>query len=127
MTGPEKRPNIGTGIDIKKISAVFYTNEAGNEPVRQWLKKLGQPDSRTIGTDIRTVEFGWPLGMPVCRPLGDGLYEVRSSLEDGRIARVIFCIIDANMYLLHGFIKKRPKISPQDLDLAKQRKRKLEY
>ena len=111
---------------MKKISAVFFRNESGREPVREWLKELGKPDSVTIGCDIRTVEFGWPVGMPVCRALGDGLYEVRSSLNGGRIARVIFCIIAERMYLLHGFIKKTQATPNHELNLARQRKRQLE-
>lgn len=111
---------------MKKISAVFFANESGRKAVREWLKELGKPDSETIGNDIRTVEFGWPVGMPVCRPLGDGLYEVRSSLTQGRIARVIFCIIAERMFLLHGFIKKTQATPSQDLNLARQQKRILE-
>lgn len=111
---------------MKKIFAAFFKSESGREPVREWLKEFGKPDSETIGNDIRTVEFGWPIGMPVCRPLGDGLYEVRSSLTQGRIARVLFCIMAEKMYLLHGFIKKTQATPTQDLNLARQRKKILE-
>jgi phage-related protein len=84
---------------------------AGGEPVREWLRSLSPiEDRKQIGVDIKTVEFGWPVGMPVCRSLGDGLYEVRSSLTQNRIARVMFHI-DARgrMVLLHSFIKKTQK------------------
>ncbi len=70
-----------------------------------------------------TVEFGWPIGMPVCRPMGNGLYGVRSALPGNRIARVLFCIADNQMILLHGFIKKSPKAPKQELDLARVRQR----
>jgi len=63
-----------TGTDRKKVSAVFYRSKSGNEPVREWLLKLAKEDRKAIGGDIQTVEFGWPIGMPVCRPMGDGLW-----------------------------------------------------
>lgn len=110
----------------KRIPATFYRTEAGNEPVRDWLKALDQEERFLIGTDIKTVEFGWPVGMPTCRPMGSGLFEVRTSLPSDRIARVLFCIYKGRMVLLHGFIKKTQKTPKQDLDLAKERKRKLE-
>lgn len=59
---------------IKKLQVVFYRSENGKESVRDWLLGLGKPDSSEIGADIRTVEYGWPIGMPTCRPLGKGLY-----------------------------------------------------
>jgi phage-related protein len=109
---------------LKRIEAVFFRTGAGGEPVREWLKALSPiEDRKQIGVDIRTVEFGWPIGMPVCRPLGDGLYEVRSGLSQNRIARVLF-YIDAKgrMILLHGFIKKTQKTPPADLELARKNK-----
>ncbi|MDJ0719565.1 MAG: type II toxin-antitoxin system RelE/ParE family toxin [Prochloraceae cyanobacterium] len=110
----------------KRIQARFYKSESGNEPVRDWLLSLDREERRSIGTDIKTVEYGWPIGMPTCRPMGDGLFEVRTSLPSLKVARVIFCIYESQMILLHGFIKKTQKTPKQDLDLAKQRKRKLE-
>jgi phage-related protein len=86
---------------------------------------LDKEDRQRIGEDIKTVEFGFPIGMPTCRSLGKGLYEVRSSL-DRRIARVLFCISGNEMVLLHGFIKKSQKTPEQDLELALKRKQKLE-
>ena len=65
---------------IKKLPARFYRNIKGNEPVREWLNRLTQSERQVIGKDIQKVEFGWPLGLPVCRPLGEGLWEVRSDL-----------------------------------------------
>jgi phage-related protein len=105
---------------LKRIEAIFFRTAAGGEPVRQWLKSLKPiEDRKQIGIDIKTVEFGWPIGMPVCKPLGGGLYEVRSSLGQNRIARVLF-YIDAKgrMVLLHGFIKKTQRTPPADLELA---------
>ncbi len=111
---------------MKRIHAIFYQSESGNVPVRDWLKELGKPDSTLIGGDIMTVEFGWPIGMPTCRPLGQGLYEVRTNLPGGRIARVLFCIDGDTMILLHGFIKKSQKTPQAELTIARERKRKLE-
>lgn len=113
-------------MDEKILPAAFYRTEAGNEPVRDWLKELDKDDRLEIGTDIKTVEFGWPIGMPTCRSLGKGLYEVRSNLPSNRIARTIFCIHDRRMVLLHTFIKKTQKTPLRDLDLALTRKTKLE-
>ena len=110
----------------KRIPALFYQSESGNQPVRDWLMKLDAADRKTIGADIKTVEFGWPIGMPTCRAMGKGLYEVRSSLVGGRIARVLFCIQDSQMVLLHGFVKKTQKTPKQDLDLALDRKNTVE-
>ena len=89
----------------KTIEVVFFETEAGQAPVRDWLLGLDREDRRQIGEDIRAVEFGWPIGMPVCKGLGRGLYEVRSNLKD-RIARVMFLIDGSDMVLLHGFVKK---------------------
>lgn len=113
-------------MEDKRIPAKFYRTEAGSEPVRAWLKKLTPEHRKVIGIDIKTVEYGWPIGMPTCRALGKGLYEVRSNLSDGTIARVLFCIHQENMLLLHGFIKKTQKTPKQDLDLALNRKHNLE-
>ena len=99
---------------------------AGNEPVRDWLKdELNENERKIIGADIKTVEYGWPIGMPVCRPMGDGLHEVRSTLPGNRIARVLFCVKDGQMILLHGFIKKTQRTAKSDLDLAKDRKKEM--
>ena len=113
-------------MDEKILPACFYKTEAGNEPVRDWLKDLDKDERIAIGADIKTVEFGWPMGMPTCHPLGKGLYKVRSNLPSNRIARTIFCIYFGQMVILHGFIKKTQKTPKQDLDLALERKSKLE-
>lgn len=96
---------------------------SGREPVREWLKKLDRRDRRVIGEDIKDVEFSWPIGMPLVRGLGNGLWEVRSDLTDGKIARVVFTEEQGFMVLLHGFIKKTQKTPKHDLDLALKRKK----
>jgi phage-related protein len=110
----------------KKLRARFYETAAGRKPVREWLLEMKAEDRRVIGHDVETVEFGWPVGMPTCRPLGSGLWEVRSDLRDGTIGRIIFCIMKGDMVLLHGFIKKTQKTPPQDLALADKRKKEIE-
>ncbi len=96
--------------------------------MREWLKALPSPEDRKrIGEDIKTVEFGWPIGMPACRPLGSGLYEVRTSLGQNRIARVLFYVDKkSRMVLLHGFIKKTQKTPEADLELARKNEHKHE-
>jgi len=98
----------------------FYRTDSGKEPVREWLKSLPSEDKKIIGEDIKTAQFGWPVGMPLIRPLGKGLYEVRSTLIN-RIARVIFSVENKRMILLHGFIKKDQKTPKNDLELALKR------
>ncbi len=106
----------------KRIEVRFYRSSSGKEPVRDWLLSLSRDERLRIGTDIKTVEFGWPVGLPVCRSLGDGLWEVRSSLGN-RIARVLFCVAEDTMWLLHGFIKKQQKTPAKDMALARRRQR----
>ena len=110
---------------MKQLPAAFYQLSSGREPVRDWLKSLDEEDRKVIGEDIKDVEFSWPIGMPLCRPLGKGLWEVRSDLTGGRIARVIFCIANGHMVLLHGFIKKTRKTPAGDLELALKRKKEV--
>ena len=107
----------------KKIVAVFYRSGSGKQPVREWLLAVSNEDRRTIGKDIQRIEFEWPVGMPHCRPLHSKLWEVRSNISDGRIARVIFTIDDGELYLLHGFIKKTRKTPPEDIEIARKRMR----
>ncbi len=115
MLGPEK-----------KLPAAFYGTPGGKEPVRAWLKDLSPKNRRIVGIDIATVEYDWPVGMPLCRSLGDGLWEVRSTLADGRISRVVFCTVKGRMVLLHGFIKKSRKTPDKDRHLALKRKKEIE-
>lgn len=110
----------------KKIPAYFYQTASSAEPVRDWLKELNDDDRRVMGEDIATAEFGWPVGMPTCRSLGDGLWEVRSSLPSRREGRVIFAVIEKQMVLLHAFIKKTQKTPKADLDLALKRMKEID-
>ncbi len=110
---------------MKRLPAAFYASPTGREPVREWLKGLDRADRKIIGEDIKDVEFSWPIGMPLCRALGKGLWEVRSELTQGRIARVLFCAHDGRMVLLHAFIKKTQKTPASDLDLATKRQKEI--
>lgn len=102
------------------LSVVFYRTAGGNEPVRGWLLDLSRDDRRTVGRDIKTAQYGWPLGMPLIRKIEPGLWEVRSRLVDG-IARVLFTVDGDTMVLLHGFVKKSQTTPATDLKTARQR------
>jgi phage-related protein len=122
-------PHQPLGASGKRVPAIFFRTDAGGEPVRDWLKgkDLSKTDRKRIGEDIKTVEHGWPLGMPVCRPMGKGLYEVRTNLSNNRIARVLFYVdVKRRMVLLHGFIKKSQTTPEGDLEIARRNKDKHE-
>ena len=106
----------------RPLKVVFFKTEAGNEPVRDWLKDLPKEDCKVIGADILTVQYAWPVGKPLVDNLGDGIWEVRSRLGN-RIARTLFVVVDGEIVLLHGFIKKQRRTPHDELDLAKKRKR----
>lgn len=106
--------------DETRLQVLFFKTEAGNEPVREWLKSLPYEEKKIIGQDIKTIQFGWPLGMPLVRKLDKNIWEVRSNLPN-RIARILFTISGDKMVLLHGFIKKSQKTPANDLELAKHR------
>ena len=110
---------------LREIPAVFYRTAGGTEPVLDWLRSLPPEDRRAIGTDLATVQFGWPIGMPLCRALGGGLWEVRSSLPSRRIARVVFFVDGGRIGVLHGFIKKTQKTPAGDLELARKRMQEM--
>jgi phage-related protein len=110
---------------VKQLPAFFYVLPSGREPVREWLRSLSADDRKIVGEDIKDVEFAWPIGMPLCRPLSRGLWEVRCSLTQGRIARVIFCEHEGKMVLLHAFIKKTQKTPAADLELAIKRRKEI--
>lgn len=105
------------------LSIVFFRTDVGRMPVQRWLDSLDDADRKAIGEDIRLVQFGWPLGMPLVRKMEAYLWEIRSRLKYGRIARVLFTVEDNKMVLLHGFIKKSQRIPRRDLNLARNRRR----
>jgi phage-related protein len=107
------------------LKVFFYRTDSGREPVREWLKALPAEERKIIGVDIKTVQDGFPLGMPLIRKLKSNIWEIRSTLPN-RIARTFFTIKDEQIILLHGFIKKSQKTPTEDLDLAIKRAAKLE-
>lgn len=112
---------------FKPLEVNFYATASGNEPVREWLKELPKEDKRVIGQDIKTVQFGYPIGMPLTRLLKgtEGLEEVRCHISSGQIARIVVYVEDDIMILLHAFIKKTQKTPQKDLDLAIKRYKDL--
>ncbi len=110
---------------VKRIVVKFYKSNSGNEPVKEWLHTLDREDKKTIGEDIKKVELGWPIGMPlVCKFKNlTKIWEVRSDISDGCIARILFTVIDQYMVLLHGFIKKSESTPKVDKDKAVNRRK----
>lgn len=107
------------------FEVLFYRTTLGNEPVREWLKSLKREDRKTIGEDIKTVQFGWPLGMPLVKKVESRLWEVRSRIKNG-VARVLFTVIENKIVLLHAFVKKTQKIPQNELETARRRLADLE-
>lgn len=110
----------------RKIQLVFFRNDVGGEPVRDWLKGLDEEDRRSIGTDLLRAQWRWPVGMPLCRPMGKGLWEVRTALHGNRTSRVLSCFHGDQLIALHGFIKKTRATPEGDLKLARKRQKELE-
>ncbi|SJM93397.1 conserved hypothetical protein [Crenothrix polyspora] len=109
-----------------KIPLVFYKSLSGSEPVREWLKELDPEDRKAVGLDLMRAQWRWPVGMPLCRPMGDGLWEVRTELPSRRIARVLFCVHAGQLVALHGFIKKNQKTPDDELKKARKRQKEIE-
>jgi phage-related protein len=110
----------------RKIPLIFLALSTRSEPVRDWLKGLPEAERKEIGDDLLRAQWRWPVGMPLCRPLGDGLWEVRTNLPTKRTARVLICICEGHLVALHGFIKKTRTTPEDDLALARRRQRELE-
>jgi phage-related protein len=109
-----------------KIELVFYRTLMGNEPVRDWLVGLAIDHRRAVGLDLQRVQYRWPVGMPLVRPMGKGLFEVRTPLIDGTTARVMFCFQGGKLYALHGFIKKSQATPAPDLEVARKRQKEVQ-
>jgi phage-related protein len=110
----------------RKIPLIFYRLRPGSEPVRDWLKGLPEAERQAIGKDLLRAQWRWPVGMPLCRPLGGGLWEVRTNLPTKRTARVLLCLYREHLVALHGFIKKSRATPAEDLALARERRKELE-
>ena len=110
----------------KKIPLIFFRTVAGSEPVREWLKALPQEERHAVGNDLLRAQWRWPVGMPLCRPMGSGLWEIRTDLPTKRTARVLLCLYRERLVALHGFIKKTRTTPDEDLALARKRRKELE-
>jgi phage-related protein len=110
----------------RKLRVAFYRTPGGAELVRDWLRSLDVRERRAIGTDLLRIQFRWPVGMPLCRAMGDGLWEARTTLPSNRIARVLFVVNRDRIVLLHGFIKKTQKTPDEELALARKRRKEFE-
>jgi phage-related protein len=110
----------------QKIPLIFYRTGTGGEPVRGWLKEVAEAERQAIGKDLLRAQWRWPVGMPLCRPLGNGLWEVRTDLPTKRTARVLLCLYREHLVALHGFIKKTRTAPDEDLALARKRQREME-
>jgi phage-related protein len=109
----------------QKIPLIFYRTAAGSEPVREWLRGLDEAERRAIGKDLLRAQWRWPVGMPLCRPMGSGLWEVRTDLPTNRTARVLLCLYREHLVALHGFIKKTRATPDEDLATARKRRQEL--
>jgi phage-related protein len=112
---------------LPKVPMVFYRSPAGREPVRDWLKAMDRSDRLAVGADLQRVQYRWPVGMPLCRSLGCGLWEVRTSLPSRAIARVLFCFHAQVLYALHGFVKKTQTTPAEVLTLARERMKEIQH
>ena len=115
-----------TNPEPHKIPLVFYRSASGKEPVRDWLKALDRPDRLEVGADLQRVQYRWPVGMPLCRALGGGLWEVRTSLPSKTISRVFICFHEGVLYALHAIVKKTQATPKEDLALARKRMKEVE-
>lgn len=108
-----------------EIPVIFYRTSVGGEPVREWLRSLPTDDRRTIGFDLATLQVGWPVGMPLCRSLSGGLWEMRTNLPSRRIARILFFLHDGCLVILNGFVKQSRKTPKDELEIARKRMREI--
>ena len=107
-------------MPVIPMTVLFFKTDGGNEPVKEWLREFQPIDKKTLGEDIRTVQIGWPLGMPLIRKMDADLWEIRVNISFG-IARIFFTVCSNTMLLLHGFVKKSQSTPKSDLALAKER------
>jgi len=114
-----------SGKHLREIPIAFYRTEGGAEPVKDWLRTLPESDRHNIGFDLATLQVGWPVGMPLCRSLGGGLWELRSNLPSRRNARILFFVHEDQIGIVHGFIKKTQTTPPNDIDLARRRMKEM--
>ena len=117
---------MAAGLKPQKIPLVFFRTGTESEPVREWLRGLDEVERREIGRDLLRAQWRWPVGMPLSRPLGNGLWEVRTALPTKRTARVLICFCRGHIVALHGFVKKTRTTPDEDIALARKRQKELE-
>jgi len=110
----------------RKTPLIFFRSPGGSEPVREWLKELPEEERHAIGRDLLRAQWRWPIGMPLCRAMGTGLWEIRTDLPTRRTARVLVCLHREHLVALHGFIKKTRATPDEDLAVARKRRKELE-
>jgi phage-related protein len=113
------------GPSPRKIPLIFFRTGGGTEPVREWLKELPEAERQAVGKDLLRAQWRWPVGMPLCRPMGSGLWEIRANLPTKRTARVLLCLYREHLVALHGFVKKTRATPDEDLALARKRQKEL--
>ena len=113
------------GPTPQKIPLIFFRSAKGTEPVREWLKELSEAERQAVGRDLLRAQWRWPVGMPLCRPMGNGLWEIRTDLPTKRTARVMLCLYREHLVALHAFIKKTRATPDEDLALARKRQKEL--
>ena len=109
----------------QKIPLIFFRTAVGSEPVREWLRGLPEGERQAVGKDLLRAQWRWPVGMPLCRPMGAGLWEIRTHLPTKRTARVLLYVYRKHLVALHGFIKKTRATPDEDLALARKRQKDL--
>jgi phage-related protein len=110
----------------QKIPLVFFRAAGGSEPVREWLKGLEEAERHAIGKDLLRAQWRWPVGMPLCRPMAGGLWEIRTDLPTRKTARVLICLCRGHLVALHGFVKKTRATPDEDMAIARKRQKELE-
>lgn len=110
---------------LEPIPVAFWRSASGHEPVREWLRDMDRRERAVIGDDLRMLQFGWPIGMPLVRKLVDHIWELRSSLPSNREARLLFTANEAQLVILSGFIKKSQKTPAGEIELARKRLKEL--
>lgn len=106
---------------IKPMALAMWASSTGSEPARDWFKALPDTDRKKVGQDLRKLQYAWPVGMPLVRSLGSGLWELRTSLPSKREARVFFATDGETLLVLHGFIKKSAQTPTHELVVARKR------
>jgi phage-related protein len=108
-----------------KTPLIFFRTGTGAEPVREWLNELPEAERQAIGKDLLRAQWRWPVSMPLCRPMGHGLWEIRTDLPTKRTARVLLCLYRGHLVALDAFIKKTRTTPDEDLALARRRQKEL--